>query len=86
MFCSKCRMKQIQEFYVAPVTASYPQWVNTITEGNTRPFVDTVRIGNGAIAKGAVLPGHVRQNVMTANFPYTPISIDNNPDIPEWNS
>ena len=84
MKCMKCQMRNpfVQEFYVAPVTASYPEWVNTITEGNTRPFVDTIRM-RGSVGNGAVLQGHVRQNAMTANLPYTSITP---PAIPEWNS
>lgn len=90
MKCSKCGMPNffLQEDYVAPVTVSYPQWVRMISEGNTRPFVDIV-YPSSTVANGAVIPGHVRQNVMTANFPYTPIQSsvgDMSEDIPVWNS
>lgn len=74
----------IHEDYVPPVTVSYPQWVSLITDGNTRPFVDAV-YPSDTVANGAVLSGHVRQNVMTASLPYTPIS-DETQDIPVWNS
>lgn len=83
-YCSKCRMIQIQEDYVQPVTVSYPEWVRTITDGNTRPFVDAV-YPSGTVGDGAVLAGHVRQNVMTAGLPYTPLE-DSIPDVPVWNS
>ena len=72
----------IQENYVQPVTVSYPEWVRTITEGNTRPFVDAV-YPSSTLASGAVLSGHVRQNVMTANWPYTPVETE---AVPVWNS
>lgn len=80
--CGKC--KELKEPYVQPVTVSYPTWVHTITDGNTRPFVDAV-YPSGTIANGAVLSGHVRQNVMTANYPYTPITAEE-PEIPMWSN
>lgn len=59
----------IIETYVEPITADYPDWVGFVSSGNNLLFNEAVRLGPSM--GGAVLPGHVRQNFMTANMcPY----------------
>jgi hypothetical protein len=59
----------ILETYVNPITIDYPQWVDFVVSGKNLLYNEAIRPGPSW--GGAVLPGHVRQNFMTAGFPYT---------------
>lgn len=84
----KCRQcgggSLIKETYVQPITVSYPEWIQTITDSSV-PRTDALFL-NGTIGSGAVLRGHVRQNAMTAFYPYTPLKSAYNEDIPQWSA
>jgi hypothetical protein len=55
----------IVETYVEPITVDYPDWVNFVSSGKNLMFNEAIRLGPSM--GGAVIPGHVRQNFMTAD-------------------
>ena len=57
--------KTIVETYVEPITVDYPDWVDFVASGRNLAFNEAIRLGPSM--GGAVIPGHVRQNFMTAN-------------------
>ena len=58
--------KTIIETYVDPITLDYPQWVDYVASGKNLLYNEAIR-PNGSWG-GAVYPGHVRQNFMTAGM------------------
>lgn len=61
--------KPLVETYVDPITIDYPDWVNFVASGKNLMYNEAIRLGPSM--GGAVIPGHVRQNFMTANLcPY----------------
>lgn len=61
--------KTIKETYVEPITIDYPEWVDYIASGKNLLYSEAIRPGSSW--GGAVFPGHVRQNFMTAGMcPY----------------
>lgn len=72
--------KTIIETYVEPITVDYPDWVNFVASGRNLMFNEAIRLGPSM--GGAVLPGHVRQNFMTAGG-YCPFCLETNPPEPQ---
>ena len=56
---------QIYEHY-NPVTMDYADWKNYLGSGSNVLYGDAIK-ASGNSGAGAVIGGHVRQNVMTAN-------------------
>lgn len=56
--------KNLKETYVAPITMDYPDWVEFVSSGQNLLYSEAIRPSMG----GAVYPGHVRQNPMTAGW------------------
>ena len=68
------------ETYVEPITVDYPDWVNFLASGRNLQFNEAIRLGPSM--GGAVIPGHVRQNFMTAGG-YCPYCLETIPPTKE---
>lgn len=58
--------KTLIETYVEPITIDYPDWVDYVASGKNLLYNEAIRPGPSW--GGSVLPGHVRQNFMTAGM------------------
>lgn len=63
---------KIYESFVPPVTLNMPQWRNYISNGYNTLYGDSIIPGDSEM-DGAVYSGHVKQNPMTAMYPYNNI-------------
>lgn len=66
------RLGQTYELYAPPITLNLPEWNNYVASGDNTLYGDSIIPGDTEM-NGAVYSGHVRQNPMTAMYPYDSI-------------